>query len=347
MVNFSHQSKRITMVSLAMVLLVSLVMNPAVIFAANEDVVFDNLYLSVRPEYDHPPDWFDTNVPAVLIIHIADLTNPTNEPITTLSYPAPIDEPNFHIFAVGKKPSAGQFFPAPHVLSNGQILIDLREYPIMPNEPYQLTVQYYYNPFQIDGARKSFNFEFAPEFNVKQVRADVHVPPAGRNARVEPTEFALRDVTKTDVNAENPIVLDISYDKADNIPTNRPLAQGQAGGGGATDTMFWGFVGLLGIIALVFFLVMNTKPKESTRKQKRTQVAPVKKQPMKQEIIKQEPVGNTKGKEQPVKSTIESKPKPKVKVPTASDAQKELRRKLVAGEISEERFREEMKKLSK
>ncbi|OEF95569.1 hypothetical protein [Desulfuribacillus alkaliarsenatis] len=332
---------------IAIAMLLSLLAGPAIVFAQEQDdFTFESIMLSIRPEFDHPPGWFDSEIPAVLVINIADVVNNTNEPITTLSYPAPIDEPNFFVYAVGqmRTDQAGRYFPAPHVLSDGHIHLDLRDYPIMPNEDYRLTVQYYYNPFTIDGARKSFDFEFAPEFNAEEVRVDLQIPPAGRNARVEPAEYALRDVTHTNVNVDNPITIDIAYDKADNRPTNLP--QNQGGQAREGDNMLIGFVALMIIIGFVFFLVLKSKPSEKqdrkTRKRNQEQEV-IEKQPKKQ--AKQQPKQQAANNEEKPRKAV-AKSKPKMQVADASQAQKDLRKKLIAGEIDEETYKAEIKKLN-
>jgi len=312
-------------------MVVSVIGNPMVVLAANDDLTFDSLYLSVRPEFDFPPDWFDTNVPAVLVVQIAELTNNTNEPITTISYPAPIDEPNFHVYAVGKLQSQGQYWPAPHVLSEGKIHIDLKDYPILPDEDYSLTVQYYYNPFTIDNARKSFSFEFAPDFNVKEVLMNVATPPAAKNVRIEPVKYALNDVKEIDVNKDNPISLDVVYDKADNKPANQPLSSKADKGDGNTDMLFILFVALLLIIVIIF--IFSQKGSLSSKNSS------------KQKAKKDSHQLNAK-KSKPSNQKVKGQPEQKKFNEDVSEEQKDLRKKLLAGEIDEKAYHEQMKKLN-
>jgi len=306
-------------------MLISVIANPIIALAADEDYTIESLYLSIRPEYDQPADWVDKDVPAVLVVNQLVITNNTDQPITTISYPAPIDEPNFHIFATGKLQSQGQYWPAPHVLSEGQVHIDLRDFPINPDEDYTLVVQYYYNPFTIDGVKKSFTFEYAPEFTVKEVLMNVVIPQAAKNVRIEPVKYALEDVKEINVNKDNPISVNVMYDKADNRPTNQPLNQGSKDeqGDGNTDMLFILFVALLLIIVIIFIFSQKDK---SNSKQSNKQKP--KKADSQQLNSKKAKPSNQKLKEQ------------------QSEEQKDLRKKLLTGEIDEKTYHEQMKKLN-
>ena len=319
-------------------LVVSILASPAAVLAADTDYTIKSLSLSIRPEYDQPVGWPDANIPAVLIMHQANIVNNTDQPITTFAYPAPVDAPEFFVFAVGRLEAAGKYYPAPNVLSEGKIQIDLREYPIMPGEEYPLVVQYYYNPFTIDGAVKSFQFEYAPEDTIEQVAVSVLIPQAARNAKVTPADYALTGAEVSNVNKDNPIKLDVSYNKPDNVPTNKPLNSSSSGGGSDSklDGKFYGFLALLAIMAFVFFLVINSSPKGKNQgKQKPSQ--------------KRQQASRARTEAEPAKTkSAESSPKAeKAKTAAAvSDEQKALRKQLLSGEIDEETYKRKLKKLS-
>ncbi|OEH84485.1 hypothetical protein BHU72_09775 [Desulfuribacillus stibiiarsenatis] len=316
-------------------LLVATMVQPSMVAAEQTDFTVKEVFISIRPEYDQPVDWPNPEIPAVLVINQVDIINNTDEQLTTFSFPAPTNEPNFYVFATGKSGGPGQYFPAPHVLGDRVIHVDLREQPIPPKELYSLVVQYYYSPFALDGIRKSFSFEFAPPFTVEKVVSNVIVPPAGRNAKVEPAELALKEGNYTNVNADNPVNVAIEYDKADNVPTNKPLDKSGQAGGSDFDSKAVGYVAFIIILAIILFFVLKLGPTDNSKKQKNKT-----KQAKQQEPKKEVKVASKTQQDNKIVNQS-----PKKAAPVATEDQKELRRQLIAGEIDEQTYKDKLKKL--
>lgn len=362
------RNRRTSIYIFVVLFIISSVLNVDVGSAAEEEAyTIESLYTSIRPEYDHPVGWQDANIPAVLVVNQLDLVNNTEQPITSFSFPAPIDAPNFFVFATGKLREQGQYWPAPHVLSEGQIHINLQDQPILPDEEYTLVVQYYYNPFTIEGAIKSFNFEFAPENTIPEVRFDVQLPTTGRNGKVEPAKYALSTVTESDVNRDNPIKVDVSYEKADNVPMTGPLNSnvGNSSNSGQTDMKFVIFVVLLIGIAIAAFVMFGSnnsgggqgkskkKPYAGERSKQKAQNGEQRGNRTNQANRKQ--VGQAKQANQSGQTiqtgqSDQTSPAGQTKIRSnaegGDDQQKLLRKQLLSGEIDEATYQQKMKKLN-
>lgn len=320
-------------------LLGGLMSGPAI--AAEDDLTYKKVYLSVRPEYDQPMDWFDTEVPAVLVINQVEVVNNSTDPITRVSYPAPIDEANFSIFAVGKLEEQGRYIPAPHILGDGQIHIDFSDYPINPQEDYDFVVQYYYTPLVIAGANKSFDFSFAPDFTVDNLLLDIDMPPAAKNIRIDPIDYGMGQTEMLAVNQDNPINIKIAYDKADNIPTHEPFDQHADHNHGESETSVFFIIFIVALIAAVgLFIFMpkkTTTPKQVTSSKQSTTA---------KQTNKKAQAANPASPASPAKSQEKSaRPAGEAKATAKESQQKELRKMLIAGEITEKEYKERINKL--
>jgi hypothetical protein len=300
-----------------------------------------NMYLEIAPEYDQPAEWPE-NEPSMILFQKGTITNMSGSAYSgPIEVQVPSSEKNFQVLSVGefsaKSESNTDSTTVEYKLDSEKGIVTFTPTkPIAKNGSYSYGVSVIYNPFKVDGAKKSLEVKYKAPADIVEFDVAVYAPINAKDPMVDPKPDKQEEKNNEQVfsyhfhdkvKAGDEKTFKVNYEKEDNVTTNQWIQEnGEPEGDGATTTktptstldtnvalIIGGAILIFGI--LLFFGIRGKKGSQvNTRQQKR----------------------NEARKHQ----TTEKKSSNSVAV-----KKKVLRKLLIDGEITEEEFAEEMKNL--
>lgn len=298
-----------------------------------------NMYLEIAPEYDQPAEW-PKDEPSMILYQKATITNMSGSnyagPIEVL---VPSKEKGFQVLSVGEYAADAKNNTDATTLeykldSEKGVVTFTPSKPIADKGSYTYGVSVIYNPFKVDGAKKSLEVAYKAPANITEFDISIYAPINAKKPQVDPKPDEQKEVSKEQVftyhlhdvvKAGDVKTFKVSYEKADNKTTSQWTKENGTPKDNKTtsktpttklDTnvalIIGGAILIFGVI--LFFGIRGKKVNQTTTRQQKR---------------------NEARKQQADHKSYQS----------AAVKKKVLRKLLVDGEITEEEFAEEMKNL--
>ncbi|MDF2558154.1 MAG: hypothetical protein K0R71_1982 [Bacillales bacterium] len=298
-----------------------------------------NFYLEIAPEYDQPAEW-PKDEPSMILFQKATITNMSGSNYAgPIEVPVPAKEKGFQVLSVGefdpKAQNNADSTPVEYKLDSEKgVIVFTPSKPIADKGSYTYGVSVIYNPFKIDGAKKSLEVAYTSPANVVEFDVAIYTPINAKNPQVDPKPDKQEEKNKEQVftyhfhdvvKAGDVKTFKVQYEKADNKTSNQWIQENGAPESNtstsktptsALDTnvalIIGGAILIFGLI--LFFAIKGKKGSQATTRQQKR---------------------NEARKNQTDNKSYQS----------AAVKKKVLRKLLIDGEITEEEFAEEMKNL--
>ena len=318
---------------------------PGLTQATEQGLYYDEILVQVMPQYVEPEGWTEGQ-PLVLVGQHGVLRNPSEEAVSPLiEVHVPADKPDFILSLVGDFGEDDTVYEVAHEFDDQTGAVSwVPEEAIPPGESYQFVIEYYMDPFDFDGDEHAFTFDYTIDYDASELSIMIFEPYGSRDFTIGQEEDRTTEMfnipvygfDSTDVRAGWSDSFDVSYVKSDPVttlealetmeppdddihagfrndlnefPEDHPDVAGIEGGGSPVliDTTSAIIISAAIIIAAVLvFLGLRSRPSGSKRSVTEEQAAPV----------------------------------------DLNKARQRLRKKYMNGEITDEVYKQEMRKLA-
>ncbi|MGJ7921328.1 hypothetical protein [Neobacillus sp. LXY-4] len=320
---------------------------------------YKEMQIQVMPEFDYPEKWPEDQ-PSLLVGYYGTFTNKTGKDFNgEIEFPAPVNDKNFEVYLVAEFPSDDEpEIQRPFEVNKDKGVVTWKPSKAIKNDKtYRFVIEYYTNPFEVTDSKK-FTFNYVNPVETEKLDIIMYSPVKAEDFKIDPaaantseSEYGekLYYYQYTNVKKNEPINLNVSYVKKDNKSTLSVLSEqappndenhSGVSGDTATDQVLnnsgdnskktsdqpiigIGGATVIGISIIIAGVFVFLGLKGNTRNSK--------------------PSGTSNKKTQ--KKTVAEKSAPKVTKKDSQDQKKKLRSLLVNGEIDEETYEREIKKL--
>jgi len=204
---------------------------------AAENFPYSDMQIQVMPEFDNPTGWNEEQ-PSLLVGYYGTIVNKSGDDYDgVIEFPIPLDTPDFQLYLAAEFQADDQpEVQLAYEIDQEKGVVSWKPTkPIKKDESYQFVIEYYANPFTV-AEQKSFTYQFeaksvfekidvlflAPfnseEFKINKEDASISKSEYGE----EIYQYGFKDVKVGDV-----FDFAVSYKKKDNKPTLAVINSGQ------------------------------------------------------------------------------------------------------------------------
>ena len=215
---------------LAVLLVVSAVLSvmPAHADATDQELYFEEILVQVMPQYVEPEGWTEGQ-PLVLVGQHGVLRNPSEEAVSPLiEMQVPVDQPDFILSLVGDFGEDDTVYEVAHEFDDATGTVSwVPEEEIPSGEAYQFVIEYYMDPFETEGDDHAFTFDYTLDYNAAELSIMIFEPYGARDFTIGQEEDRTTEMfnipvygfDRTDVSAGWSESFDVSYVKDDPVTT--------------------------------------------------------------------------------------------------------------------------------
>lgn len=225
-ISSKSQSKACLIYIIPLFVLIFSILIPNTVQAQSDELIIEQFYVSVKPEYDNPK---------TLVIYQADFVNSGSEIIikdTPVSFiiPKPKKPQDLEIVMACEINSSGGHLCQPYVtkeIGDGKVAIDWNiTKDIEPGGTYTAYLEFYYDNYSTP-PDKSFTYLFYPTYTIDNLdlrittpkTADFATNPSAQRTEVDGQGLQKHIYDYTNLTPDHAVDLKISYTKDDNKPT--------------------------------------------------------------------------------------------------------------------------------
>ncbi len=202
-----------------------------------ESFPYSDMQIQVMPEFDNPAGW-NEDEPSLLVGYYGTIVNKSgNDYDGVIEFPIPLDTPDFQLYLAAEFQETDQpEVQLAYEIDQEKGVVSWKPTkPIKKDESYQFVIEYYANPFTV-AEQKSFTFHFEAEsiyekidvlflapFNSEEFTVDKE------GASISKSEYGeeIYQYGFKDVKAGGVYDFVITYKKGDNKPTLAVINSGQ------------------------------------------------------------------------------------------------------------------------
>ncbi|ADH98819.1 hypothetical protein [Salisediminibacterium selenitireducens] len=200
--------------------------------ATEETLYYDEILVQVMPQYVEPEGWTEGQ-PLVLVGQHGVLRNPSEEAVSPLiEVHVPSDKPDFILSLVGDFGEDDTVYEVAHEFDEQTGAVSwVPDKEIPPGESYQFVIEYYMDPFDIDGDAHAFTFDYTIDYDASEISVMIFEPYGASDFTIGKEEDRTTEMfnipvygfDRADVSAGWSDSFDVSYVKSDPVTTLEAL----------------------------------------------------------------------------------------------------------------------------
>lgn len=189
---------------------------------------YTEMQVQVMPEFDYPENW-PKDQPSLLVGYYGTFENKTGSDYSgDIEFPVPLKDKNFEVYLVAEFPAEDEpEVQRPFEIDKEKNVLTWKPTkPIKKGEKYSFVVEYYTNPYK--SGSKEFAFDYTNPSEIKKLDIIMYVPLNAKNFKIDPKPTVTEDsefgekvhvYQYSDVKKGNNIKISVAYDKKDNEST--------------------------------------------------------------------------------------------------------------------------------
>lgn len=315
--------------------------------AITSPLPIESAYVEISPEFSEPADW-PADQPSVVIFVRVVMDNNTGEDYDgEITVNVPANSGTFSFLGIGEHEKGSENYEST-ILEDAVVdeasntVTFTPSKPIKDGDTYDFSFSYVYNPMTFDGTTKSFSYSITAPADIEKLSFVIYTPVGATNHDINPetsmvSPFDSGEVAYSynygGVKAGDSYTFDIAYDKADLTTTQEASSteptsdtSGDSSGGGMSNGAAFMISASIIIFGVLVFLGLRGR-KSNGSNAGRTQ-------------------SSHKSSSNSSNSSKSSKSKATMKTIKNDEGEKKrLRKQLIDGEISQDDYERQMKKL--
>ncbi|WP_210365895.1 hypothetical protein [Bacillus sp. REN3] len=149
---------------------------------------YKEMQIQLMPEFDYPENW-PKDEPSMLVGYYGTILNQTGKDFNgKIEFPLPVDRKNFSIYLIAEFPEDNKpEIQRPFEIDKEKGVVFWEPgKPIKNGGTYDFVIEYYENSFEVDGAKKSFKFDFTPPAEIEKLDVIVYKPLDSEGFTIDP-----------------------------------------------------------------------------------------------------------------------------------------------------------------
>jgi hypothetical protein len=155
----------------------------------SEKFQYKEMQIQVMPEFDYPENW-PKDEPSVLVGYYGTIVNKSGKDFNgSLQFPLPVKDKDFSVYLIAEFPEDTKpEVQRPYKIDEKTGMVTWEPgKPIKKDESYDFVIEYYANPYEVDGANKKFSFEFNPQTEIEKLDVIFYSPMNSKDVKIEPS----------------------------------------------------------------------------------------------------------------------------------------------------------------